>query len=226
MGLRKLSDILALAEKHHGPRGVKARLAEHVNATAAYLDRGDDRFLSGMAKAVFSSGFSWDVVEQKWPGFEEAFTHFDPHRVAFYADKDVAKLLKDTRIVRNGAKIRATITNARFVVDTAKVHGSFGAFLKSWPSTDQIGLMTYLKKNASRLGGSSSMYFLRFNGWDAFILSPDVVKALIREGVVDKPPTSKADMRAVQDAFNTWTKQSKRPQRDVSRILSLSVGPS
>jgi 3-methyladenine DNA glycosylase Tag len=70
------------------------------------------------------------------------------------------------------------------------------------------------------------MYFLRFNGWDAFILSGDVVKALIREGVVDKPPTSIADMRAVQDAFNAWTKESGRPQHEVSRILSLSVGPS
>ena len=91
---------------------------------------------------------------------------------------------------------------------------------------DQIGLMEHLKKHASRLGGSTAMYFLRFSGWDAFILSQDVVKALIREGVIDKAPTSKAALRAVQDAFNAWTKESRRPQRDVSRILALSVGPS
>jgi 3-methyladenine DNA glycosylase Tag len=179
-----------------------------------------------MTRAVFSSGFSWEVVEQKWPGFEEAFEGFDPHRVAFYADKDVARLLKDTRIIRNGAKIQATIANARFVIDSAKAHGSFSAFLKSWPPRDQIGLMEHLKKNAARLGGSSAMYFLRFNGWDAFILSADVVKALIREGVTDKAPTSKANMRAVQDAFNAWTQESGRQQSEVSRILALSVGPS
>ncbi len=225
MKLRKFSDILALAEKHHGANGVKARLADTMGAEVSNLDQSDDRFLAGMTKAIFSSGFSWEVVEQKWPGFEEAFDGFDPHRVAFYADKDIARLLKDTRIIRNGAKIQATITNARFIVDAAKKHGSFGAFLKSWPPSDQIGLMQHLKKNAARLGGSTAMYFLRFNGWDSFILSADVVKALIREGVVDKEPTSKADMRAVQDAFNAWTKESGRPQREVSRILSLSVGP-
>ncbi|WP_188611381.1 hypothetical protein [Chelatococcus reniformis] len=43
---------------------------------------------------------------------------------------------------------------------------------------------------------------------------------------MDKAPTSKAQMRAVQEAFNTWTRESKHPQRDVSRLLSLSVGPS
>jgi 3-methyladenine DNA glycosylase Tag len=224
--MRKFSEILALAEKHHGKGGVKARLADHMGGHAADLDRGDDRFLAGMTKAVFSAGFSWEVIEKKQPGFEAAFEGFDPHRVAFYGDDDVARLLKDARIVRNGAKIEATIANARFVVETAKKHGSFGAFLKAWPTTDQIGLMDHLKKHAARLGGSGAMYFLRFNGWDAFILSGDVVKALIREGVVDKAPTSKADMKAVQAAFNAWAKESRRAQREVSRILSLSVGPS
>jgi 3-methyladenine DNA glycosylase Tag len=175
---------------------------------------------------VFSAGFSWDVIEKKWPGFEEAFEHFDPHKVAFYADRDVARLLKDARIVRNGPKIQATIRNARFVVETAKEHGSFGNFLKKWPASDQVALMEYLNKNGSHLGPAGVQYFLRFNGWDAFILSQDVTKALIREKVVMKPPTSKADMKAVQAAFNAWTAESGRPQREVSRILSYSVGPS
>jgi len=226
MAVPKFARIEALAETHHGKAGVKARLASHMGASAAELDRPDDRFLAGMTKAVFSAGFSWEVIENKWPGFEAAFKKFDPHRVAFFSDDDVARLLKDTRIVRNGAKIKATIANARFVVDTAKQHGSFGAFLKGWPTSDQIGLMAHLKKHAAHLGGTAAMYFLRFNGWDSFILSGDVVKALIREGVVDKAPTSKAELKAVQAAFNAWTKESKRPQREVSRILALSVGPS
>jgi 3-methyladenine DNA glycosylase Tag len=226
MAIRKFAAILALAEKHHGASGVKARLAELPGANLSDLDQTDDRFLSAMTKAVFSSGFSWSVVEQKWPSFEAAFEGFDPHRVAFYADDDTIRLLKDTRIIRNGAKIAATIANARLVVDTATEHGSFAAFLKRWPPSDQIGLLDYFKKHAARLGGSSAMYFLRFSGWDAFVLSGDVTKALIREGVIDKEPTSKAQMRAVQDAFNAWTKECKRPQREVSRILALSVGPS
>lgn len=225
MPLRKFSEIVKLAEKHHGKAGLAKRLAENAKKPVV-KNQSDDRYLAALSQAVFSAGFSWDVIEKKWPGFEEAFDHFDPHKVAFYADREIARLLKDTRVVRNGAKIQATINNARFVIDTAKEHGSFAAFLKSWPASDQIGLMEHFKKHASHLGPSATVYFLRFNGWDAFILSPDVTKALIREKVVSKAPTSKADMKAVQSAFNTWTEQSDLPQRDVSRILSFSVGPA
>lgn len=224
MPLRKFSEIVKLAEKHHGKAGLAARLAE--GGKLGVKKQSDDRWLAAMSLAVFSAGFSWDVIEKKWPGFEEAFAHFHPHKVAFYADRDVARLLKDTRIVRNGAKIQATINNAQFVIDTAKAHGSFTKFLKSWPASDQIGLVEHFKTHASHLGPSATTYFLRFNGWDSFILSPDVSKALIREKVVSKAPTSKTDMKAVQAAFNAWTQESGLPQRDVSRLLSFSIGPA
>ena len=225
--MRKFSEIVKLAQKHQGKAGLAKRMAEHDGGKPPKLKaQKDDRWLARMSQAVFSAGFSWDVIEKKWPGFEEAFEHFDPHRVAFYADRDVARLLKDTRIVRNGAKIQATIANAQFVINTAKEHGSFTKFLKSWPASDQIGLMEHFRKHASHLGPSSTMYFLRSNGWDSFILSPDVTKALIREKVITSAPTSKANMRAVQSAFNKWTSETGLPQRDVSKLLSFSVGPS
>jgi 3-methyladenine DNA glycosylase Tag len=220
--MRSFSKIEAMAGKlHGGVKGIAAKLKEHPGGGAKDVLKGDDRLLAGMTQAVFSAGFNWKVIEIKWPGFEEAFHGFNPKA---YGDDDLERLLGDRRIVRNGAKVMATIENARFVVATAKEHSSFGQFLKAWPASDQIGLMEHLKKNASRLGGNSAMYFLRFNGWDAFILSRDVVAALMREGVIDKPPTSKKDMRAVQAAFNAWTEESGRPQREVSRILAWSVG--
>lgn len=224
--MKSFDKIEALAGKHHGgPKGVSAVLRQWTVDTNIKA-KSDDRFLAGMARAVFSSGFSWQVIEAKWPGFEETFDRFVPKRVAAYGDEKVDALLKDTRIVRNGAKIMATIENARFIVATAKEHGSFGKFLAGWPETDQVGLMTHLGKRASRLGGATVQYFLRFEGWDAFILSTDVVKALIREGVVAKQPTSKKDLAAVQAAFNAWREESGRPVREISRILALSVGPS
>lgn len=224
--MKSFDRIEALARKHHGgPKGINAALRQWTVDTNL-KGKKDAAFLAGMAKAVFSSGFSWQVIEKKWPGFEEAFEKFEPKRVAAFDEEKIDALLKDTRIVRNGAKIMATIENARFIVATAKEHGSFGKFLAGWPETDQVGLMDYLKKNASRLGGATVQYFLRFEGWDAFILSGDVVKALIREGVVSKTPTSKKDMAAVQAAFNRWRDESGRPVREISRILALSVGPS
>src|SRR3954452_12360004 len=108
MKLRKFSEIQALAGTHHGgPRGLKAKLAEHDIGDQGALDRGDDRFLAGMTHAIFSSGFSWQIVEQKWPGFEKAFHRFKPGRVALYSDDDLARLVNDAKIIRNGAKIRS-----------------------------------------------------------------------------------------------------------------------
>jgi Methyladenine glycosylase len=72
--------------------------------------------LETITKAVFQGGMSWRVVEAKWPGFREAFHGFDPGRVAAMTPDDVASLKEDTRIIRNGRKIEATVHNAEAVV--------------------------------------------------------------------------------------------------------------
>jgi 3-methyladenine DNA glycosylase Tag len=81
-----------------------------------------------------------------------------------------------------------------------------------------------IKARASRLGGTSGQYTLRFMGKDSFILSRDVVARLIAEGVVDKAPSSKRDMEATQAAFNTWMDQSGRSLTEISRVLAMSIG--
>ncbi|MEO0910938.1 MAG: 3-methyladenine DNA glycosylase, partial [Pseudomonadota bacterium] len=66
-------------------------------------------------------------------------------------------------------------------------------------------------------------YFLRFMGADCYILSRDVTAALVREGVVDKQPTSKKAMVQVQEAFNSWMEESDFGLTQVSRILARSI---
>jgi DNA-3-methyladenine glycosylase I len=65
---------------------------------------------------AFQSGLSWLLILRKRPGFRAAFDGFEPEAVAAYGDGDVARLLADDRIVRNRAKVDATIANARAVV--------------------------------------------------------------------------------------------------------------
>ena len=62
---------------------------------------------------AFQSGLSWATILRKRPAFREAFCGFDPEAVAGFREADVARLLADARIVRNRAKILATIGNAR-----------------------------------------------------------------------------------------------------------------
>jgi 3-methyladenine DNA glycosylase Tag len=133
--------------------------------------------------------------------------------------------VEDTRIVRNWIKIKSVLNNAHFVMEIAEQHGSFGKFFSRWPENDQVGLMNYLKKNASRLGGNTGMYFIRFIGKDGFILSQDVVGRLKASGLeIRDNPTSMKDLKLCQEAFNTWHEESGLPYMHLSRICGMSIG--
>jgi len=221
--LRPFAEIFALAaDRKGGPEAFAATLPQPKTADQLAAIPGD-RWLAGMTRAIFQAGFSWTVIETKWPGFEAAFWGFDVGRCAMMSDDDLDALLKDTRIVRNGAKIRTVAENAAFLQALAAQHGSAGKAFAAWPPEDFIGLLTLLKKAASHLGGTSAQYFLRQMGVDSFVLSQDVVRALIREGVVEKAPTSQRDLAKVQAAFNAWHADSGLPLGAISRTLACSI---
>ncbi|AZT83152.1 DNA-3-methyladenine glycosylase I [Marinobacter sp. NP-4(2019)] len=184
----------------------------------------DDRYLSEITRCVFKAGFVWRVIENKWPGFEAAFQGFVPLYWQQVPPEVLEDLAQDERIVRNMQKIRTVPENARMIVDAARDHGSFGAFLGNWPSEDQVGLLLWLKRNGTRLGGNTAQYFLRRVGWDGFILSPDVVAGLRREGLLDATPGSKKALVQAQQAFTDWHRETGLPYSHLSRILSYSVG--
>jgi len=185
----------------------------------------DDRILAEMARRIFSSGFAWTVIEKKWPGFEEAFLGFDPGRLVFEPDDFWDARLSDKRIVRNGQKIMAVRRNAEFIGEIGNDHGSFGKFLAEWPASDQIGLWDLLAKRGSRLGGNTGRYFLRFIGYDGFMLTRDICAALRDAGLeIAEAPTSKRDLAKIQEQFNRWAGETGLPYTHLSRICAMSIG--
>ncbi|MCP4446805.1 MAG: hypothetical protein GY811_15870 [Myxococcales bacterium] len=102
-------------------------------------------------------------------------------------------------------------------------HGSFGAYLSQWPSEELVGLWGDLHRRGARLGGFTRGLFLRDVGKDTFLLTGDVVRALVGARVINKEPTSKRALSAVQDAFSAWREGSGRPLCQLSKILSCSV---
>lgn len=211
------------ASRKGGEDQLKDLLPTGIKSTEDLAGIPDDRYLSQMTESIFKAGFVWKVVENKWPGFEEAFWQFHVVRCAAMSSADEAALAQDTRIIRNPQKIRAVAKNATMVLDVAHEHGSFGKFIAEWPDDDFIGLLAFLHKNGSRLGGRTCQLFLRFIGKDGFVLWEDGIAALIDAGVVTKNPTSKTDLRAVQAAFNQWREESGYGNAELSRILSLSI---
>ena len=210
------------ADRKGGPEALEATLSR-PKSSEELAAIPDDRWLSQMSKCIFQAGFNWKVVENKWPDIEEAFHGFDIGRAGFMTDEDIGGHLSNPKAIRHGKKIAAIRDNAQFLAELAKENGSAAKVFAEWPAEDYVGLLALLKKRANRLGGNSAMYFLRFMGVDSFVLSRDVVAALIREGVVDKSPSSKKDMERVQEAFNSWCRQSGRPLTHVSRVLACSI---
>jgi len=78
---------------------------------------GDRSLFEKLALEGFQAGLSWITILRKRPRFREAFKGFDPATVAAFGEDDVARLLGDAGIVRNRAKIEATIANAALVRD-------------------------------------------------------------------------------------------------------------
>ncbi|SEG98769.1 DNA-3-methyladenine glycosylase I [Nonomuraea solani] len=79
--------------------------------------RGDDEVFERVALEAFQSGLSWLTILRKRENFRAAFDRFSIPKVAAYTEQDVERLLGDTGIVRNRAKILAAIQNARAALD-------------------------------------------------------------------------------------------------------------
>ncbi|MBX9591186.1 MAG: DNA-3-methyladenine glycosylase I [Hyphomonadaceae bacterium] len=217
--------VRARAAKRKGGEAALADLLPKLAGPKALTKIKDDRALAEMTKRIFSAGFVWSVIEKKWPGFEDAFLRFDPKRLLHQPDEFWEERVADKRIVRNPQKIAAVRENAQVIADIARAHGSFGRFLAEWPATDQIGLLEVLAKRGARLGGRTGQYFLRFIGRDAFITSTDVVACLRDAGLdIAESPTSKRDLKKIQDQFNVWAKETGLPLTHLSRICAMSVG--
>ncbi|MGZ4479692.1 MAG: DNA-3-methyladenine glycosylase I [Nocardioidaceae bacterium] len=96
--------------------------------------RGDAALFERVSLEAFQSGLSWITILRKREAFRSAFAGFDPETVAGFADVDVQRLLADAGIVRNRAKIEATVNNARAVL---ALEGSFTELLWSFaPAAD------------------------------------------------------------------------------------------
>ena len=93
------------------------------------VPKWDDRaFFEKLVLEGFQAGLSWITILRKREHFRRVFDGFEPETVAKYGDDKVAELLADPGIIRNRAKIEATIANARAFLDLAE-RQSLAAFL-------------------------------------------------------------------------------------------------
>lgn len=93
---------------------------------------GDLALYERVSLEAFQSGLAWITILRKREGFRAAFDGFDPRAVAAYDESDVDRLMADAGIVRNRAKITATIANARALLALQEAGGSLDTLFWSY----------------------------------------------------------------------------------------------
>lgn len=135
---------------------------------------GDRALFEKMSLEGFQAGLSWITILRKRPRFREVFEGFEPERVAALGDDDVERLMADAGIIRNRAKILATIGNALLVTQMAdgeldELMWSFAPAAGTRPrSFDDVPAVTAestamsktLRKRGFRFVGPTTMYAL------------------------------------------------------------------
>ena len=224
--MEKFSTIYHRAcERYGGEEALAAKLSDHYIGGVDFgpAPMRDDRWLANFTMRIFQAGFNWSIIEKKWDGFESAFWGIKIDRCAQLDLYDMEALTSNKAIVRNPKKIKTVAVNAQMIQAMRDEKGSAETFIRDWPSEDYIGLLNYLGKHGSHLGANTASYALRFAGIPSFILTRDVTAALIHAGVIDKPATSKTAKRAVQAAFNAWTRECGKDHTYISRVLAFSI---
>jgi DNA-3-methyladenine glycosylase I len=135
---------------------------------------GEQALFERISLEAFQSGLSWLVILRKRLAFRAAFADFDPVRIAAFTATDIVRLLADTGIVRNRAKIEATIANSQAVLD--KIPEGLDALLWSFappshprPATvadigatspESTAMANELKRRGLRFVGPTTAYAL------------------------------------------------------------------
>ncbi|HOY31843.1 MAG TPA: DNA-3-methyladenine glycosylase I [Bacteroidales bacterium] len=102
----------------------------HYHDTEWGVPVHDDRKLfEFIVLDAFQAGLSWKTILHKRESFREAFDNFEAAKIAKYSDKKINELLQNPGIIRNRAKITATVNNARCFIEIQKEFGSFDAFI-------------------------------------------------------------------------------------------------
>ena len=106
------------------------------------------------------AGLSWLTILKRREGYREAFDNFDPEKIASYDQKDIERLLQDTRIIRNKMKIISAINNARAYCELTETRVSFSKWLwnfvdgtpqiNHWKTLEEIPSSTELSERISR----------------------------------------------------------------------------
>jgi DNA-3-methyladenine glycosylase I len=100
--------------------------------------RDDRKIFEFLILEAFQAGLSWRTILYKRENFRRAFAGFDFRKVARFGPRDAARLRREAGIVRNRAKIRAAVVNAKLFLEVRKEFRTFSRYMWSWVKGEPI----------------------------------------------------------------------------------------
>jgi len=143
----------------------------------------DDELFGRLIMEINQAGLSWETILKKEQTFRAAYHNFSIQKIARYTDKDKARLMADSGIIRNRLKINAAIENAKSVLVLQKEFGSFALWLTHHHSKTKDEWVTLFKKTFKFTGGEIVTEFLMSIGYlpGAHVTSCPVYKKVLTQ---------------------------------------------
>jgi 3-methyladenine DNA glycosylase Tag len=127
----------------------------------------DAGYLEAASRIIFMGGLNRRVVDSKWSGFRTAFHGFDTGAVAAMTPGDVEDLATDDRLIKYRAKLQAVVDNAETMVELAREHGTFGAYVDT--EVARLGVnktATELARQFAYISEQGALHWLYSTGYD------------------------------------------------------------
>ena len=125
----------------------------------------DAELFERLVLEINQAGLSWLTILKKRATFREAYSGFDPDRVARYGARDVKRLLGNAGIIRNRLKIDAAIANAKTILEMRGTHESFAGWLDAHHPLTRDEWVRLFRRTFKFTGGEIVGEFLLSTGY-------------------------------------------------------------
>ena len=157
----------------------------------------DQALFEELSFQLFGAGFSRKVVRNRWPAIRAEFSDFGLLKVAEYGDEQLQVQVKNPALIRNRRKLAAVATNAGRVLEIAEQHGSFRAWLDSYPLAERYLLHREVAKRFASIGERAAFWFLISSGYELYYSTDDTRRLLDRLGLLEQGERSRAKLNRV-----------------------------
>lgn len=178
-------------------------------------DWTDKDYFEAITRTVFG-GISNGIIENKWRAISEAFSDFDFHKVAQYDETKVKELMQNQNIIRNKAKIEATIENAIKMTQITKQLGSFKNYIDFFSSIENLIDALQSSSDGFKGIGETNVYeFLKEISVQTIKPDRQVTKVFQRLGIIG----DKAKLNSIIEMGNLMAKEVNERACTVDWVL-------